>query len=176
MPAHLVVTVIASDKPGIVERLAQTIAAAGASWLESRMTRLAGEFAGIVWVSVPDEQALALAAALEALAASGMQVHVKSSALPETEPRGRILHFELTGADRPGIVREISLVFARLAVNVHELETTVESGAMSGEPLFRANALLAVPDAVTPEALTEELEKIAQDLMVDVTLEARPLA
>lgn len=174
MSIHLVVTVIAPDQPGIVEQVAQTIDLGGASWLESRMTRLAGEFAGIIEIDAPEAKAAALAKALEAMNSSGMHVHVKTSVLPEEEGIGRILHFELTGADRPGIVREISQALARHEVNVQALETRVESGAMSGEPVFRAHALLEVPSSVTPEVLTEELEKIAQDLMVDVTLDVPP--
>jgi len=170
LSVHLVVTVIATDEPGIVERVSQTIAAAGASWLESRMTRLAGEFAGIVEVGVAEADAGALQAALEALASRGMHVHVKTSKPPDDGAAGRLFRFELTGADRPGIVREISEALARHQVNVHDLETRVEIGAMSGEAVFRANALLEVPNDVTPEALSDELETIAQDLMVDVTL------
>ena len=67
MSIHLVVTVMAADKPGIVEQIAQTISDAGASWLESRMTRLAGEFAGIIEVSAPEAVADALSKSIEAL-------------------------------------------------------------------------------------------------------------
>ena len=46
MRASLVLTVIADDKPGIVERLAEQILAAGANWEQGRMARLAGGAAG----------------------------------------------------------------------------------------------------------------------------------
>ena len=51
---HLVITVFAPDKAGQVERIADCIAAHGGNWLESRMSRMAGQFAGIcVWVCQP---------------------------------------------------------------------------------------------------------------------------
>ena len=50
---HLVLTIIAADKPGLVERIAQNIASHGGNWLESRMAHMAGQFAGILRVSVP---------------------------------------------------------------------------------------------------------------------------
>ena len=50
---HLVLTVFAPDKPGQVERIAQCIAEHGGNWLESRMSRMAGQFAGILRVGVP---------------------------------------------------------------------------------------------------------------------------
>jgi glycine cleavage system regulatory protein len=74
------------------------------------------------------------------------------------------------GNDRPGIVREIAQALARRGVNVDELATGCESAPMSGEVLFRATARLDVPEDVTLESLGEELEKIAADLMVDLTL------
>lgn len=36
---HLVLTVIATDHPGLVERIAQCIASHGGNWLESRIDR-----------------------------------------------------------------------------------------------------------------------------------------
>ncbi|HEY0985395.1 MAG TPA: ACT domain-containing protein, partial [Kofleriaceae bacterium] len=47
----LVLTVLAPDRTGLVELLAQRIAAAGGNWEESRMARLAGQFAGILLVT-----------------------------------------------------------------------------------------------------------------------------
>src|SRR5690606_30175053 len=71
---HLVLTVIAEDQPGLVERLAQCIADHGGNWLESRMSRMAGQFAGILRVAVPSEAHAALTAALQGLQAQGIRV------------------------------------------------------------------------------------------------------
>ena len=42
---HLVITVFAPDTPVLVEQIARCIAEHGGNWLESRMSRLAGQFA-----------------------------------------------------------------------------------------------------------------------------------
>ena len=52
METYLVLTVIGDDRPGLVEALAETIAAHEGNWLESRMSHLAGKFAGLLRVSV----------------------------------------------------------------------------------------------------------------------------
>jgi glycine cleavage system regulatory protein len=170
MTAHLVLTVIARDKPGIVEALSQTVSDHGANWLGSRMARLAGEFAGIVEVSAPHEATSALRQALDALQADGLRILVEQSQGTATPTASRTLHLEIVGNDRPGIVREIAQALARREVNVHELATGCESAAMSGEVLFRATARLDAPEAVSLDSLREELEKIAHDLMVDLSL------
>ncbi len=171
---HLVLTVIARDQPGVVEALSQAVAQQDANWLGSRMARLGGEFAGIVEVSVPTSNATALRDALTALEARGLRVLIQeSTARADSGGDSRRLHLELVGNDRPGIVAEISQALARRGVNVDELETSCESAAMSGDALFRATAQLEVPAGLTVESLGEELEKIAADLMVDLTLAGR---
>ena len=79
---------------------------------------------------------------------------------------------ESLGQDRPGIVREISGSLAALGVSVQDLRTVVESAPMSGEPLFRAEAELAPPEDVDLDRIRDALERLADELMVDVSLEA----
>ena len=97
-----------------------------------------------------------------------------SSADPSATAGARTLNLELVGNDRPGILREVAQALARRNVNVDELSTGCESAPMSGEVLFRATARLQVPVDVTVDSLAEELEKIASDLMVDLTLDESP--
>ena len=78
---------------------------------------------------------------------------------------------EIVGQDRPGIVREISHVLARYGVNVEELSSECASAPMTGEKLFKAVAHLQIPASCKQGELREELEKIANDLMVDISLE-----
>jgi glycine cleavage system regulatory protein len=63
----LVLTVIGPDRPGLVEAIADVVAAHGASWLESRMAHLAGQFAGILQVEVDVQQRDNLISGLAAL-------------------------------------------------------------------------------------------------------------
>ena len=54
MRVNYVVTIFGSDRPGIVEGLSNAIAKLGGNWQESQMTRLAGRFAGIICIGVPE--------------------------------------------------------------------------------------------------------------------------
>ncbi len=173
----LVLTLIGSDRPGLVEAVAQTVADRGGNWLESRMIHLAGTFAGILRVEVPPGQADALARALEALGATGLRVTATSTeraqavAAPGTAGAGRVMDLELIGLDRPGLVREISQLLATHEVNVEELTTDRTSAPMSGEMLFRANARVNVPAHVDAARLRTSLERLASDLTVEIRLE-----
>jgi glycine cleavage system regulatory protein len=170
MQTSLVLTVIGDDKPGIVQQLSEEILAAGANWEESRMARLAGKFAGLLHVSVDGDRADALAASLAALDAGGLTVVVARTA-DSAATEFRPLRLELVGNDRPGIVRDISRVLALQHVNIDELETGIASAPMSGETLFRARARLRVPTSVTLDTLRRQLEALAGELMVDLSLD-----
>ena len=54
-------------------------------------------------------------------------------------------------------------------MNVEEFSSECISAPMSGEPLFKASARLQLPDGCNDAALKTELEKIADDLLVDIT-------
>ncbi len=172
MARALVLTVIGEDRPGLVEALAEVITGHEGSWDESRMARLAGHFAGVVQIHLPDERADAFIAALDRLEESGLRVSVVDSqwSLVDIDHRDTI-RFELVGQDRPGIIREISSAMAALGVSVQDLRTVVESAPMSGERLFRAHAELAPPADVEVEKIRAALERLADELMVDLTLE-----
>ncbi len=173
MARVLVLTVIGEDRPGLVEALAELISDHAGSWDKSRMARLAGHFAGVVQVHVPDERAAGLTEALSGLAQRGLEVAVVDSnwSMAEADHRDSF-RLELVGQDRPGIVREVSSALAALGVSVQELRTVVESAPMSGERIFRAQAELAPPAGVDLDKIRSALEHLADDMMVDITLEA----
>lgn len=142
----------------------------GGNWLESRMSRLGGQFAGIVQVDVPADKAQPLTEALNALHARGLTVVVHSDQ-PQPAIAQRTNVLEIVGQDRPGIVRQISHALAQSGVNVEELHTECASAAMSGETLFKARAVLSIPDSCNIAELRQNLERIAADLIVDISLE-----
>ena len=66
MLSTLIMTIIGADRPGLVQLVADRVVANEGNWLESRMCRLGGQFAGIARVSVPEHKAQTLAKALTA--------------------------------------------------------------------------------------------------------------
>jgi glycine cleavage system regulatory protein len=165
--ASLILTVIGPDRPGLVRALAQSVAAHGGSWLESRMARLGGQFAGIVRVDAPES----LQDELRALESEGLRIVVQTGEATEISAAGQAgerLALEVVGNDRPGIVRDVARVLAEHGVNIEELTTGVVSGSFSGETLFRATALVRAPDAASVAAIRAGLEFLGNEMMVDI--------
>jgi glycine cleavage system regulatory protein len=172
--ATLIMTVIAGDRPGLVQLLASRVADHGGNWLESRMCRLGGQFAGILRVEVPANRRDELVTALRTLEVDGLRViiHAEGGVSSAAADRGALVTVEIVGNDRPGILRSVSGVFAAHGVNVEELASERVSAPMDGGRLFQARATLLVPPQVKLSSVRTDLEKIATDLMVDVKLEA----
>ena len=171
MMTSIVLTVIGQDKPGLVSAISQKITAGGGNGLDSRMASLGGKFAGLLLVSAPQEKAEALISSLQALEQQGLRLVIEHGT-SEVAPGGRMLNLELTGHDRPGIVRDISDALARQKVNIEDMETAFFSGSFSGEGMFEMRATLRAPAGLTDEALRKTLESLANNLMVDINLDA----
>ena len=168
----LVLTVIGDDRPGLVEQLATAISAHGGNWLESSMAHLSGKFAGTVCVTIAARDVEGLKKEFSTLAGLRITAEVAGSGdAPAAQPSGRRLKLSLVGHDRIGIVREVSQVLARHAVNVEDLSTHTASAPMSAAILFHATADLTASPNLDTRALTSDLEQISNDLMVDITLD-----
>ena len=163
-------SVIGADRAGLVDALAEVVADHGGSWDRSQMTELAGVFAGVVMVRIPAGRATAWRDALEPLREQGLldvTLRPAGASLEEvdTAPTSAVT---VVGADRPGIVHEVSHALAALGVGIVDLRTWTASAPMAGERLFHASAAVRLPGGVTTGDLTAALEALADDLMVDL--------
>ena len=169
MQSYLIMTVLGSDRPGLVRSLADTVARHGGNWLESRMARLAGQFAGIVRIECPSANADALLLELQTPGIPGLTIQAARESVVEPSHR-RTLNVEVVGNDRPGIVRELTSAIAGAGGNVEELTTGLESAPMSGHPMFRAKGVISIPENAGAEVLITAIESLGGDLTVDVTV------
>ncbi len=169
MQKTIVLTVMGRDRTGLIESLARLIADAGGNWLESRMCRLGGEFAGILRAGAPEERIEALVRSLQDLQSEGLTVTIQRDQPAPATGSTKSATLSLVGQDRPGIIYQISAALAHQRINVEELETECFSGAMSGEMIFQAIARLQLPEDYDVSGLRKELEEIGSELMVDIS-------
>jgi glycine cleavage system regulatory protein len=167
MNSCLIMTILGSDRAGLVRALADTVALHGGNWLECRMARLAGQFAGIVRIECPAHSVDALLHALVDPGIDGLTIQAVREEVVESPPR-KLLGFEVLGHDRPGIVRELSTAIAQAGGNVEELTTALESAPMSGHEMFRAKGQISIPEDADPSQLVQAIEALGGDLSVDI--------
>ena len=169
MKARAILVVSGSDRPGLTKALAEAVHAAGGNWLESHLSRLGGKYVGSVLVELDAAALPRLEAQVRSVDASGLRVSLVP-ADDEAPIEGDTLTVELVGQDHPGIVREVTTVLAALGVNIDSLTTSTEHGAWSGEPLFRAEVRVTLPQGVDRDEVQCALEAISGEVMVDFTV------
>jgi glycine cleavage system regulatory protein len=102
----------------------------------------------------------------------GLRITSEVSRSPAAQAGTRRLKLSLVGHDRIGIVREVSQVLARHAINVEDLSTHTASAPMSAGMLFHATAeLTASSDARRERTDRATWRHLSNDLMVDITLD-----
>lgn len=168
MKTALILTLLGEDNPGLVASLAECVAHTGGNWLESSMSHLGGQFAGILRVEVAMERVPELLVRLQELRKRGL--HITTSVEPnhEMQPTRALHSLEVVGQDRPGIVAHLTRALSNHGVNIEELSTGLKGAPWSGEPLFEAKARLLIPVDADTEAIRSEMEKIAADMVADL--------
>ena len=170
MQKSIVFTFLGDDKPGLVEQLATTVNSAGGNWLESNLSHMAGKFAGIVRVSVETEKASDLETLLLKHNSTTLTVTVDNCepAIKESVHHGKL---SVIGNDRCGIVQEVTKALASHGINIQELQSRVSSAPMTGSRLFEAEICFQVSAQTKADAVTTELDDIADKLDIDISLE-----
>ena len=168
MQISFVLTVLSDDQPGLVKTLSDVINEYAGSWTDSRMIHLAGKFAGLLKVSVAEDQADELIATLTALQDEGIEIAIETVDDEDLTASSDTLSIEVTGQDAPGIINAITNQLAALSVNIEELYSEQRPAPMSAEILFYAKLNLSIPDGVSTHEVQEALEELPDQLMVDI--------
>ena len=85
-----------------------------------------------------------------------------------------VLQCVVTGVDKAGIVARVSRTLADSGVNVTALSTQSRPEPESGTPIFTMRIDMAVPAGTDVRALRQRLERVADELHVELTLSDRP--
>lgn len=167
MNQQLVFTIIAQDKPGIVTTIADIVNQHGANWLDSRMSQLAGEFAGIVHIEIPLENRQDLENAFSALESTGMSITLRQ-ADEIVQSESKFIEIEVFGNDRSGIVAEITKLFSEKDISIVEFDTDITDAPQSGGMLFHADAVISVSKGTNLDDLQDKLQDLADELTLDI--------
>jgi glycine cleavage system transcriptional repressor len=161
----IAVTVLGDDRPGVIADVTDALAGLHGNLEDSTMTMLRGHFVMVLFVRT-GASAGAVEAALHSLVADGSMV-VNARVLGEQavgQSGGPIYALRVHGADRQGIVAEITRVVARHGANIVDLGTRLGAG------LYVLTAKLQLPSEASAAGLDADLRSAADELGVDVHL------
>jgi glycine cleavage system transcriptional repressor len=173
MKRQVALSAIGQDRPGIVAGLAEALFEQGCNLEESSMTRLKGEFAILLLVTLPEDgAAAALESALEPVARRlGLTLLVRELRPEEIEgaddSRTRPYTLVVYGGDRPGIVYRVTRAASRHGFNITDLRTRVTGAA----PVYSLLMEVEVPSDAAAETFRDELAALKRELRVETTFE-----
>jgi glycine cleavage system regulatory protein len=171
----LVLTVIGDNRAGLVAALAHTVTTHGGNWERSQMAELAGKFAGIVVVTIPDDQAEMFVDATRALGGLlDVSVHAGHDDETDSTPGWTSLTLAVLGNDSPGIVHELSTALSSRGLSIERMTTSTREAPMSGGMLFEAQMEVLVPPHVDLAQVRADLERLASELLVDLGIDQLP--
>ena len=167
---YFVVTIIGPDQRGLVARITEEIVAHDANIEESHMSRLGGEFAVLMLLSLTNGKSQTLLAGLERLKSDQVKVFVKETDLARLKVFEGFVPYEISvvGADHEGIVHHVAEYLAELRCQIDEMETHVTRAPVSGTPLFSMMAEVQAPPEIGLPQLRDQLEELGDELGVDI--------
>lgn len=174
MHRNLILTLTGPDRIGIVERLTGLLVARDGNVEISRMARLGGEFAVLMLVSLPVEQVGGLESDLEHLTAEGYKVTTTQvrQGHAESHPGWLAYRIEVHGADHEGIIQEVARYLSHRGINIESMESETTPAPISGVPLFRMTAEVAVPPGLAGHGWEAGLEDLSGHLNLEIRVVA----
>lgn len=164
---------VGKDQPGIVAALAKILFEKGCNLEDSSMTRLKGDFAVLLLISLPPGLGLeGLQKELQTVAGRwGLTFSIRSlspeeasSAGPASLPHTLVVY----GVDHPGIVYRVAQEAADLKINITDLRTHVTQGPQA--PLYSLVVEIEIPGTAALQAFQKRLERLRGELKVEITL------
>jgi glycine cleavage system transcriptional repressor len=164
------VAVVGRDRPGIAAAVARALFESDANIEDSRMSILGGHFAMMLVVSLGGD-AETLNERLEAARAEmGLETAMArpiEDAGGEARPAPTHV-LTVYGADHPGIVASVCDALAAREVNIDDLATRVVGSEQ--QPVYTLICELTLPGSLEPAALAADLDGVAVDQGVEVSL------
>ncbi len=178
MSSQFVFTLTGTDRVGIVEEITESLLELGANIETSRMSRLGGEFAVLMLISLADAKGPALERTIAALAERGYKITTTPTELGyvEAHPGWLSYRIEVQGADHEGIIHTIAHSLRLDGISVESMDTATSRAPNSGTLLFSMKALVAVPPGLGEGDWQARLDEAGQEQHVDITIapELRP--
>ncbi len=176
MKRYYALSAIGKDRPGIVAEVAGLIFECGGNLEDSSMTRLGEQFALLILLSGSGEEfQYRLSTGVKRLEWE-KRLSIFLMPVEELEEGAKRKEnfeaYELTtaGMDRMGIVYRVSRLLADQGINIADMHTRATPSPESGTPIFTMRILLEVPAGVSTRDLLEQLNRLGEELAIDIQL------
>jgi len=158
-----VLTLVGEDKPGIVAAVTQVLFERGCVLAQASMMRLGSNFSIMLRVShSPD---LDLRQVLTEVCKNlNLHLHIDEDASKKTPALDPDVQVTVYGADRSGIVAQVTSVLAQAGLNIIDLETDV--GGSNEHPIYIMTMEGVASNGIEP--LREAIQTLDTDIEINL--------
>ncbi|MDH5764863.1 MAG: amino acid-binding protein [Gammaproteobacteria bacterium] len=159
-----VLTLVGADQKGIVAAVSKVLFEADCQLAEASMMRLGGNFAMMLRVGHVAE--MNLAEILQpVVTAMQLHLHVDDDVPAKPQQLEPDVHITVYGADRTGIVAQVTSLLADAGLHIVDLETAV--GGSSERPVYIMSLEGSAGQGV--EALRSAIQQMSDDIEISLT-------
>ena len=177
---YFAIFVLGTDSIGIVADITKALFELGANINDSSHTIIGNQFAMLLLVSVtPGYTAEKIKSAFQdAVGKRGLTIHthqLRHEDIYRTNSApGQLCVIHLYGADKPGIVYQVTNLLAKNNVNITDLST--RRFGSEAKPIYIMYLEAEVPSEVDTRKLGSDLNKLAANLNVEIKYELEEVA
>ena len=164
MKSVFITTIVGDDRPDIINALAKTTRSLGGEWIKSKVSRLDGQFAGIMKVTIDEEQKETLNRTLEQ---EFGDLSFSYAEVREVQPEHTNIHdLVLDCDDRPGLTKDITRTLYDLNLRPENLEVSRLPVFQMGKTVYSVKMRVGIPDSLSKEELSEALSKVCDSCRI----------
>jgi glycine cleavage system transcriptional repressor len=168
-------SVLGKDRPGIVAGITKVLYELGANLEDSSMTTLRNEFAMLLIIKVPNlVSSEKLSEKFRAMDSKfGLSILIKQldrSEIKMTKPGVKPYVITVYGADKPGIVFNITKHLAKMKISITDVQTNVIKPG-SKKPAYILILEIDIPKTVSVNKIHASLKKEASRLGVQFSIQ-----
>jgi glycine cleavage system transcriptional repressor len=169
---HFALTIIGRDRPGIVSQVTEILFQGGFNIADSSCSILGGQFSMILIISNPEvstkEQ---FSDTFQPLEKQNLSVYIRTlkpggEIRPELE--GELCMISVYGADKPGIVYQVTKELGDRNINITDLNTKLVGDKQKPAYVMMLEAML--PEGSEIEDLENWMQQLKQQLQVDISV------
>ncbi|WP_370979369.1 glycine cleavage system protein R [Agaribacterium sp. ZY112] len=161
----LVVSFFGEDQPGLVQDLAEITHELQGKWLQSKLSHLEGQLAGVLKIELPEEQADSLIGKFQRKPEIDIKVSEPQGSTPVPEHCEDI---KISAKDRPGLVNDITCFLNKQGVKVLNFECQRMAAIGAAGNLFSALVAIELPEGKSSEDLVAQLTMLDAEIVASV--------
>ncbi len=177
---YFAVFVLGTDSPGIVADISRALFELGANINDSSHTIIGNQFAMLLLISTaPSFNTEKIQSLFQEVSKKrGLTIHTHQLTYEDiyrkSSDPGQLCVIHLYGADKPGIVYQVTNLLAKNNVNITDLST--RRFGSETKPIYIMYLEAEVPNNIDTRKLGDDLNKLASNLNVEIKYELEEVA